>query len=141
MFFFLVLKNFPSQQNRTIIHTYLTNLIIIITNFLLLQSCTKPFGSGYCHDDQTGDMLRCSTVCIHFLARPLHLPCVTLPALLYSIDGVCVLWILHFFSLSSFPLSPFLCLRGRKNYPKSFEWNTNHEFRFLFLALLLGKTV
>lgn len=38
-------------------------------------------------------------------------------------------------------LSPFLCLRGRQNYPKIFEWNTNHEILFLFLDLFLGKTV
>lgn len=78
-------------------------------------------------------MLRCSTVCIHSLAVPYtYLTCSTL---LYSIDGVCVL------VDSALFLSPFLCLRGRKNYPKIFEWNTNHEFCFLFFALLLGKTV
>lgn len=38
-----------------------------------------------------------------------------------------MLWILHF------SLSPFLCLRGRQNFPKIFEWNTNHEISFLFL--------
>lgn len=133
LFFFCFKKNpFPTKSYN---HTYLTNLITIITNFLLLQSCTKPFGSGYCHDDQTGDMLRCSTVCIHFLAVPLHS---TLPYLTCStlrIDGVCVLWILHFSSL------PFFAYVEDKNFPKIFEWNTNHEFSFLFLVLLLGKTV
>lgn len=110
-------SHFPFQQ------LYNPNLIIIVTNFLLLQSCTKPFGSGYCHDDQTGDMLRCSTVCIHFSCPPLY-TYLTCSTLLYSIDRVCVLWILHFFSLSSFPL-PF-CSR------RDFEWNTNNDL-FCFL--------
>lgn len=118
---------------------YLTNLIIIVTNFLLLQSCTKPFGSGYCHDDQTGDMLRCSTVCIHISYRPLHstLPCLTLPAPLYStylIDGVCVLWILHFFSLSSFPLSlPFFAYVEDKIIRKFSNGILIMNFVFCFL--------
>lgn len=96
-FFFYISFPFPTKSYN---HTYLTNLIIIVTNFLLLQSCTKPFGSGYCHDDQTGDMLRCSTVCIHFSCPSLipTLPYFTCSTLLYSIDGVCVLWILQFSS-------------------------------------------
>lgn len=40
-------------------------------------------------------------------------------------EYVCYGLILHFFSLSSFPL-PFCSGRD-------FEWNTNHEFSFLFL--------
>lgn len=97
---------FPLQQ------LYNPNLIIIVTNFLLLQSCTKPFGSGYCHDDQTGDMLRCSTVCIHFSCPPLT-QYLTLPYLLYSTLlyllyrwSVCVSGFCTFFSV--FFSSPLL---------------------------------
>lgn len=73
--------------------------------------------------------------CMYTLFLPAPYTYLTLPYLLHSIDRVCVLWILHFFSL------PFFAYVEDKNNPKFFKWNTNHEICFLFFDLLLGKTV
>lgn len=104
LFFFLFLSISLSNKIIQSYIRYLTNLITVVTNLILLQSCTKPFGSGYCHDDQTGDMLRCSTVCIHFFARPLHLPYLLHSTL--SMECVCYgscTFFFVFFSSSLFP--------------------------------------
>jgi len=76
--------------------------------------------------------------CMYTLFLPVPYTYLTLLYLLYS--TLLYRWSVCVMDPAIF-LSPFLCLRGRQNYPKVFEWNTNHEICFLFLDLLLGKTV
>lgn len=73
--------------------------------------------------------------CMYTLFLPAPYTYLALPYLLHSIDGVCVLWILHCSSL------PFFAYVEDKIIRKFSNEILIMNFVFCFLTLLLGKTV